>query len=115
AWLDRFLTTGGLLTSLHVTGCQWDAPFAWAPLHLFVVGGLANYGYNREACDVARRFLDTVDAEFRRHGHFLEKYNAAQADADVESGLEFGYPTNEVGFGWTNAVVLEFLEFLETG
>jgi neutral trehalase len=26
--------------------------------------------------------------------------------------LRFGYPTNETGFGWTNAVVLELLTFL---
>ena len=31
---------------------------------------------------------------------------------DVGSRLRFGYPTNETGFGWTNAAVLELLEFL---
>lgn len=113
--MERFLAPGGLRTSLRVTGCQWDAPFAWAPLHLFAVGGLVNYGFAREARDVARRFLGTVDLEFRRNGRFLEKYDAFGAGEDVEAKLEFGYTTNEVGFGWTNAVVLEFLDFLETG
>ncbi len=57
-----------------------------------------------------------MDGEFRRHGQFLEKYDVSgEAGADVEAKLKFGYTTNEVGFGWTNAVVLELLDFLETG
>jgi len=112
---EMFLAPGGLQTSVTTTGCQWDAPFAWAPLHLFAVGGLLNYGFEQQAREIARRFLDTVDSDFRRHGHFLEKYDATSRVSDVGSQLAFGYTTNEVGFGWTNAVVLEFLDFLETG
>ena len=29
--------------------------------------------------------------------------------SDLGAGLRFGYGSNEIGFGWTNAVVLELL------
>jgi len=29
--LPKFEAPGGLLTSTHITGNQWDAPFGWAP------------------------------------------------------------------------------------
>lgn len=110
-----FLGDGGLQTSLHVTGCQWDAPFAWAPLHLWAVGGLANYGFAEQARDVAARFLQTVEREFARSGCFLEKYDAVGANNESEGKVEYGYTSNEIGFGWTNAVVLELLAYQETG
>lgn len=111
--LETFLAPGGLLTSLTVTGCQWDAPFAWAPLNLMAARGFARYGFMSEAKAIASRFIATTAKEFARTGHLYEKYDACECTADVEGKLTFGYPTNETGFGWTNAALLELLPLTE--
>lgn len=108
--LNSFLVPGGLLTSLTTTGCQWDAPFAWGPLNLMAARGFARYGFTKEARAIAQRFLATATAEFARTGHLFEKYDAVAGTADVEGKLTFGYPSNETGFGWTNAAILELIE-----
>lgn len=110
--LHRFETKGGIQTGPDETGCQWDAPFGWAPLTLMAVRGLHRYGYRREATRIARAFVVMVQAEFARTGHLYEKYDTNRCTADVSHLLRFGYPTNETGFGWTNAAVLELLVYL---
>ncbi len=105
--LPEFMATGGLMASLQTTGCQWDAPFSWAPLVLMAADGLADYGFADEAREVARRFLTVTSNEFARTGLLFEKYDATDGTADVAGKIHFGYPTNEPGFGWTNAVVAE--------
>jgi alpha,alpha-trehalase len=110
--LPDFLARGGLLTSAQTTGCQWDAPFTWAPLVHMAVGGLDAYGFTTQARDLARRFVTLAACEFDRTGHLYEKYDAVAATSDVDGKLRFGYPTNEIGFGWTNAVVSELLAWL---
>jgi alpha,alpha-trehalase len=107
--LPDFLASGGLLTSLETTGCQWDAPFTWAPLVLTASQGLAAYGFTEEAELVGSRFLALVAHEFERTGMLFEKYDAVAATSEVAGKILYGYPTNEVGFGWTNAVVTELL------
>jgi alpha,alpha-trehalase len=107
--LPDFLAPGGLLASLETTGCQWDAPFSWAPLVYMTSRGLAAYGYSEEAEEVACRFVKLAAAEFERTGHLFEKYDAVACTADVTGKIRFGYPTNETGFGWTNGVLAEFL------
>jgi hypothetical protein len=32
--------------------------------------------------------------------------------SDLEGKILYGYPTNEPGFGWTNACLMELLDFL---
>jgi alpha,alpha-trehalase len=105
-----FLAGGGLKTSTRVTGEQWDAPFAWAPLQLFAVDGLERYGYHSEAREIARRYTAMVASEFEIEGVLREKYDAERCSSGVESQIHFGYSSNEIGFGWTNAVILEFLD-----
>jgi len=108
--LHLFLAPGGLRTSTVVTGAQWDAPFAWAPLQLLAVDGLERYGFQAEARDIARRFTAMAGASFRRDGFLAEKYDADQCSAHLHDQITFGYVTNEHGFGWTNAVLVEFLQ-----
>ncbi len=103
--LPMFETAHGLLTSTTTTGCQWDAPFMWAPMVLLAVEGLERYGYQVEARRLAGKFLATVSSVFARTGQLYEKYNALTGTEEVEPELTFGYPTNEVGFAWTNATV----------
>lgn len=107
--LPEFLAPGGLLASLETTGCQWDAPFTWAPLVQMAAQGFARYGHTAEAAEISCRFLRLAAAEFARTGQLFEKYDAVQCTSDVEGKIHFGYPTNETGFGWTNAVLADFI------
>ncbi|MCW1912966.1 alpha,alpha-trehalase [Luteolibacter sp. GHJ8] len=107
--LDLFLQPGGLEASPAVTGEQWDAPFAWAPLQLLAVDGLERYGFHEEAREIARRFVAMVATSFKKEGVLREKYDARSCTSNIEGKIGFGYVTNEPGFGWTNAVVAEFL------
>jgi alpha,alpha-trehalase len=107
--LPGFLAPGGLLASRETTGCQWDAPFTWAPLVLMASRGLARYGFSREADDVALRFITLAAREFQRTGNLFEKYDARALTSDVTGKILFGYPTNEIGFGWTNGVIAELM------
>ncbi|MFZ2281232.1 MAG: trehalase family glycosidase [Prosthecobacter sp.] len=110
--LPEFEARGGLLTSLHLSGCQWDKPFGWAPLNYLAVMGLHRYGYRHEARRIARRFVTLVINEFRRTGLLFEKYDVENMTSDVQGKIIFGYPTNEPGFGWTNACTMELLDYL---
>ena len=105
--LPRFEAPGGLLTSTEVTGNQWDAPFGWAPLQIIAVDGLRRYGYHAAADRLARKFVSLVTEDFAAHGTIVEKYDVRRRSSDLAAGLRFGYTSNEVGFGWTNAAVLE--------
>jgi alpha,alpha-trehalase len=111
--LPLFETAGGLRTSTQVTGSQWDAPFAWAPLQLIAVQGLRRYGYHEEADRLSRKFVGLVAKEFKEHGTIVEKYDVERRESDVEAGIRYGYSANQVGFGWTNAAVVELLAGLE--
>ena len=104
--LEAFLEAGGMSTSLHVSGNQWDAPYGWAPLQLAAVEGLSRYGYHRSADRVAEAFVSMVEQEHQRCGTILEKYDVVRRTAEVSEGISFGYSSNEIGFGWTNGVYL---------
>jgi alpha,alpha-trehalase len=99
------LAPGGLLTTARRTGQQWDAPNGWAPLQWVAAEGLGRYGHGRAARLIRRRWLETVETEYRRTGRLFEKYDVERAGAG--SGGE--YPDQD-GFGWTNGVTRAFLE-----
>lgn len=111
--LEKFEAPGGLMTSTHVSGNQWDAPFGWAPLHLFAVQGLFRYGYHQEAERIGQKFINLIVQEFERTKTLLEKYDVYNCSANVSDEIFFGYSSNEVGFGWTNGVFLELLALLQ--
>lgn len=111
--LALFETPHGLLTSTVVTGCQWDAPFMWAPLVLMAVQGLDRYGFKTDAARIAGKFLTTLSADFERTGQLFEKYNALTGSSEVGEDITFGYATNEPGFGWTNAAVRILAKYSE--
>lgn len=111
--LDKFEEAGGLLTSTHVSGNQWDAPFGWAPLNLIAILGLDRYGYRQEAGRIARKFISMLVKEFEKYGTLVEKYDVCACSSDVSNEIFFGYSSNEIGFGWTNAVFLELLALLD--
>jgi alpha,alpha-trehalase len=95
----ELLAPGGLRTTQIRSGQQWDAPNGWPPLQWVAVEGLAHYGHQSIAQEIAQRWIGTVDRTYRDTGKLLEKYN-------VEERLPGGggeYPLQD-GFGWTNGV-----------
>jgi alpha,alpha-trehalase len=108
--LDVFERPGGLSMSNTQTGMQWDEPFGWAPTNWIAVAGLDTAGFHADAARIARAFDATVDTGFARDGTIREKYNVISGNSDVQ--VSTGYKTNEVGFGWTNAVYLKMKELI---
>jgi alpha,alpha-trehalase len=104
AW-DELLAPGGLRTTAVSTGQQWDAPNGWAPLQWVAVAGLRRYGEDALAGEIAKRWLATVEREYKASGKMLEKYDVEEAKAG--GGGE--YPTQD-GFGWTNGVTRALME-----
>lgn len=115
ASLPVFERVGGLQASANNSGSQWDAPFGWAPLHLIAIEGLRRYGFDESAERISAKFLAMITGDFAKHHTLMEKYDVAQEKSDVGREIEFGYTTNEVGFGWTNAVFLLLYEELSAG
>lgn len=109
----KLITENGLMTSNRETGCQWDAPFAWAPLQVIAVRGLIRYGYVEEALAIAYGFLRTVQRGFDATGKIFEKYDMRRGDHNVSDKIDKGYNINVEGFGWTNAAVIELLQVVQ--
>lgn len=105
--LSLFERPGGLQTSTTRSGSQWDAPFGWAPMQIIAVAGLRRYGYHAPANRISVKFLSLILKEFNEHNVIVEKYDVERRDSQVRSGLKFGYTSNEIGFGWTNAAFLK--------
>ncbi len=105
--LQRFERGGGLQTSANVSGNQWDAPFGWAPMQMIAVKGLRRYGYAKEANRITVNFLSMILKDFLEHNTIVEKYDVERRTSQLGAGIKFGYETNVVGFGWTNAAFVE--------
>ena len=114
AQVPKFLRAGGLLTSQTRTGNQWDAPFGWAPLQLAAVEGLLRYGFQDSALAIAEAFTTMVEKEYARTATIVEKYDVERASGEVSEDIAYGYSSNEIGFGWTNAVYLRLKEVLNS-
>lgn len=99
---EGFLKDGGLVTSLHNTGQQWDAPNGWAPLQWLAVKGLQNYGHDDLAMEIARRWTSLNEKVYKSTGKFVEKYNVEDITLEAGGGE---YPVQD-GFGWSNGVYL---------
>lgn len=109
--LDLFERAGGLSMSNYESGMQWDEPFGWAPTNWVSVDGLESAGFRDDARRLARKWNDTVDQGFAHDGTIREKYNVVSGNANVQ--VSAGYKSNEIGFGWTNAVYLKMKEILQ--
>ena len=105
--LPLFERPGGLRTSVNRSGEQWDAPFGWAPMQLLAVEGLRRYGYGADADRISVEFLSLVLQEFEKHHAIVEKYDVEARTSTLAADLKFGYESNEIGFGWTNAAFEE--------
>jgi len=110
AHLQNFEHKGGIAMSPYATGVQWDLPYGWAPVHLIDVEGVRRYGYKADADRVSHEWINTVATSFRQDNTIREKYDVVSSSK--ETNITAGYKQNVVGFGWTNAVVLQFAQDL---
>ena len=111
--LSLFESEHGIRGTNRQTGCQWDAPFMWAPLVYFTVAGLHRYGFTEDAERIAKKFIDTVRRVYDATGANYEKYNADTGGIRTEGVIEVGYSENVVGFGWTNGAVSALAKWLQ--
>ena len=102
---NHFLQTGGLVTTLHRTGQQWDAPNGWAPLQWMAYRGLLNYGQDELAARIRAHWTENCLRVYQQTGKMMEKYNVLGEGGEGGGGE---YP-NQDGFGWTNGVLLRLL------
>ena len=104
----EFLKPGGWVMTLNNSGQQWDAPNGWAPLQWIVFTGLKNYGFTDEADLGAQRWVENNLNVYSQTGGLLEKYDVEHIGA-LPAGGEYAV---QDGFGWTNAVLLKFMNHL---
>lgn len=110
--LTLFEQPGGLQTSSNRSGSQWDAPFGWSPMQIIAVEGLRRYGYNREADRISVNYLSMVLKEFMQHNTIVEKYDVMRRESEISQDIKYGYETNVIGFGWTNAAFVRLYDEL---
>jgi len=103
---NEFLKDGGMVTTLHQTGQQWDAPNGWAPLQWMSILGLEKYNQSALAAETAKRWINLNKNVFARTGKLMEKYNVV--DTRLEAGG--GEYEGQDGFGWTNGVLLALMK-----
>jgi len=101
---EKFLYSGGLITTLYKTGQQWDAPNGWAPLQWMAYKGVQNYGYTELADTIKNNWMNNCEKVFAETGKMMEKYNVMDTTTTAGGGE---YP-NQDGFGWSNGVYLAF-------
>ena len=100
----RLLELNGVATTLVDSGQQWDQPNGWAPLQWIAVSGLNDYGQTALANTIAQRWIHVNLTVFAASRKFVEKYDLVMA-----SGGGGGEYTTQIGFGWTNGVLLKLL------
>ncbi|TKV95334.1 hypothetical protein SEVIR_9G356700v4 [Setaria viridis] len=103
------LHAAGIATSLTNTSQQWDFPNGWAPVQHLIVEGLLHSGSEEAvklAEDISTRWVRTNYAAYKATGAMHEKYDV-EACGKSGGGGEYKPQT---GFGWSNGVVLSFLE-----
>ncbi len=81
-------------------------------MQYFAVYGLANYGYQDLAREVAHRFINTVNKGFTETHQLYEKYDVQHMTTQTTTKINYGYSTNEPGFGLTNCVYLSLTDYL---
>ena len=93
---------------MYTTGEQWDAPNAWAPLQHMLISALRDSGVpegQSAAAAVAAAWIRSNYEAYCRTGHMHEKYDAS-CSGKAGGGGEYA---PQVGFGWTNGVLLDLL------
>ncbi len=102
---EMFLHSGGVVTTIHKTGQQWDAPNGWAPLQWMTFKALKNYGHLDLAKKIKDNWVAANEKVYKETGKMMEKYNVMDTTTQAGGGE---YP-NQDGFGWTNGVYLKLV------
>ncbi|KAF7271780.1 hypothetical protein GWI33_015383 [Rhynchophorus ferrugineus] len=104
----NIMLPGGVPSSHEHTGEQWDYPNAWPPLQHIMIVGLNNTGNVhaiRLAYELAETWIRSNYKVFNESDSMYEKY-----DAIVFGGHGTGGEYEvQVGFGWSNGVILDLL------
>jgi alpha,alpha-trehalase len=107
AFIQKYLLKdGGIVSTPNNTGQQWDAPNGWAPQQWMVITALENCKQSAFAKEIATRWINLNNAVYLRTGKLMEKYNVINTQLEAGGGE---YPGQD-GFGWTNGVLLAFIE-----
>ncbi|KAG4075576.1 hypothetical protein HA402_003401 [Bradysia odoriphaga] len=107
--LDDFVSLPNTLFESE-NGQQWDYPNVWPPMQHIAVMGLDKLG-TTEATEMAyrwcARYVRSNHAGFTKNNHcyMYEKYNCLKSGY-YGGGGEYDIQT---GFGWSNGVILSFL------
>lgn len=105
--LDNY--PGGVPNTLEDTGEQWDFPNVWPPMQYILVKGLANLPDQR-CKDLAKKWAErwvlSNYLAFTDRGDMYEKYDATEIGGHGGGGE---YDT-QIGFGWSNGVIMELLD-----
>jgi len=101
------LMPGGAASTTMTTGQQWDGPNAWAPLQLMLIEGLRKVGPpgTELSKEMSNTWLQSGLLAWQCSGYMYEKYNASM----LGQGGDGGEYEPQVGFGWSNGVVLSLL------
>ncbi len=107
--LPRFEFDDGIAntqaTGLYREFRQHDYPNGWPHQQWVVIQGLLNYGFNREAQRLAKKFFEINRKVFQRTGRLWEKYNVVKGTVGKSERYE-----TQSGFGWTNAVFIRLMD-----
>ncbi|XP_025410177.1 trehalase-like isoform X2 [Sipha flava] len=100
---------GGIPTTLEHSGEQWDYPNAWPPLQYIMVMSLDSSGDSWAqdlAFEIAERWMRSNYKAYNETNAMYEKYDATVTGGHG-SGGEYEV---QLGFGWTNGIIMEFLQ-----
>jgi len=103
---DKLLKLGGITATDRTSGQQWDSPNGWGPIEWMAVKGFENYGNDKLAEDIARRWMTRVIATYEKSGVLLEKYDVVSPTVSPTGGKGGGEYPMQIGFGWTNGTLL---------
>jgi len=106
------IQVGGMAMTIEQYGVdkqQWDWPNAWAPVQHMIIEGFDMVG-TRETSDfalsLAQMWVNTNYVAFRETGYMFEKYDVRVVGGNGGGG-EY---EPQVGFGWSNGVLLSLLD-----
>lgn len=86
---------------------QWDFPSAWASFNLLSINGLDRYGFRKDACRIARKYVDSIIKIYRSSDNLWEKYNAEFGNLEVKN--EYEMPPF---MGWTAGAFIYASDYL---
>lgn len=76
---------------------------------------MRRYGYDADADRISVKFLKLVLEAYLGMGTIVEKYDVVHGGSNIAGGILYGYHSNEIGFGWTNAAFTALYDRLPEG